>query len=58
MFIGFIILLGLIGRMECQDNMRMAEIDQANKQAVIQDLELRCYKGDIDPEYCNGVLRD
>lgn len=55
--IGFIMLLGLVGRMECQDNMRMAQIDQENKQEVIKDLELKCYNGTIDPEYCNGVLK-
>lgn len=55
--IGFIMLLGLVGRMECQDAIKTAQLDQENKQEVIRDLELRCYTGSIDPEYCNGVLK-
>lgn len=56
MVIGFIMLLGLVGRMDYESEVLTAKIDQENKQEVVKDLELRCYNGTIDIEYCVGVL--
>lgn len=51
----FILALGLIGRMEMQDEIRSAEWDKQNKQEVIKDLQLRCYTGDLTGEMCRGL---
>ena len=50
----FILALGLIGRMEMQDEIRSAEWDKQNKQEVIRDIELRCYTGDLTGDMCRG----
>ena len=55
MVTGFIMLLGLLGRMEMQDEIRSAEWDNQNKQEVIKDIELRCYTGDLTGEMCRGI---
>ena len=55
MVIGFIMLLGLLGSMECQDEIRSHQIDEQNKQEVIRDIELRCYTGDLTGEMCRGI---
>jgi len=51
----FILALGLLGRMEMQDEIRMHQIDEQNKQEVIKDLQLRCYTGDLTGEMCRGI---
>lgn len=51
----FILALGLMGRMEMQDEIRSAEWDKQNKQEVIKDLQLRCYTGDLTGEMCRGL---
>lgn len=51
----FILALGLMGRMEMQDEIRSAEWDKQNKQEVIKDLQLRCYTGDLTGEMCRGI---
>lgn len=51
----FIIALGLLGRMEMQDEIRSAEWDRQNKQEVIKDLQIRCYTGDLTGEMCRGL---
>lgn len=51
----FILALGLMGRMEMQDEIRSAEWDKQNKQEVIKDLQLRCYTGDLTSEMCRGL---
>jgi len=55
MVIGFIMVLGLLGRIECQDEIRSHQIDEQNKQEVIRDIELRCYTGDLTGEMCRGI---
>ena len=55
MVIGFIMVLGLLGRIECQDEIRSHKIDEQNKQEVIRDIELRCYTGDLTGEMCRGI---
>lgn len=51
----FILALGLMGRMEMQDEIRSAEWDKQNKQEVIKDLQLRCYTGDLTGDMCRGL---
>lgn len=51
----FILALGLMGRMEMQDEIRSAEWDKQNKQEVIKDLQLRCYTGDLTGDMCRGI---
>ena len=51
----FILALGLMGRMEMQDEIRSHQIDEQNKQEVIKDLQLRCYTGDLTGEMCRGI---
>ena len=51
----FILALGLLGRMEMQDEIRSHQIDEQNKQEVIKDLQLRCYTGDLTGEMCRGL---
>ena len=50
----FILALGLMGRMEMQDEIRSHQIDEQNKQEVIKDLQLRCYTGDLTGDMCRG----
>lgn len=50
----FVMILGLVGKMECNDLQAMSKIDEQNKQEVIKDLQLRCYTGDLSQEYCRG----
>lgn len=59
MVIGFIMVLGLLGRMECQDEIKSAEYDKQIKQEVIKDWQLRCSTGDIfDADICKSFERD
>ena len=51
----FIVALGLLGRMEMQDEISSAEWDKQNQQEVIKNIELRCYTGDLSGEMCRGV---
>ena len=51
----FIVALGLLGRMEMQDEIRSVEWDKQNKQEVIKNIELRCYTGDLTGEMCRGI---
>ena len=46
----FIVALGLLGRMEMQDEIRSVEWDKQNKQEVIKEIELRGYTGDLTGE--------
>jgi len=42
-----IMLFGIIGRLEYDDNMMMSNIDKQNKQEVIKDIQLRCFTGEL-----------
>ena len=58
MVIGFIMLLGLLGRMECQDEIRSAEYDKQMKQEVIKQWEVRCATGDVfDKDICQAIMK-
>ena len=51
----FIMLLGIAGHFDMQDNINTAEYDRVNKQEVIKDLQLRCYTGDLQEDFCKGL---
>lgn len=52
--VGFIALLGLVGRMDYESEVLSHQIDEQNKQEVIRDIQLRCYTGDLTGEMCRG----
>ena len=51
----FIVALGLLGKIEMQDEIHSAEWDKQNKQEVIKNIELKCYTGDLTGEMCRGI---
>ena len=55
LFVLFIMLLGIAGHFDMQDNINTAEDDRVNKQEVIKDLQLRCYTGDLQGDVCRGL---
>lgn len=55
LFVLFIMLLGIAGHFDMQDNINTAEYDRQNKQEVIKDLQLRCYTGDLQGDVCRGL---
>lgn len=52
--VGFIALLGFVGRMDYESEVLSHQIDEQNKQEVIRDIQLRCYTGDLTGEMCRG----
>ena len=55
LFVLFIMLLGIAGHFDMQDNINTSEYDRVNKQEVIKDLQLRCYTGDLQEDFCKGL---
>ena len=55
LFVLFIVLLGIAGHFDMQDEISTAEYDRVNKQEVIKDLQLRCYTGDLQGDVCKGL---
>lgn len=57
--VGFVLLIGLVGRMDYADAQRSAEIDAQNKLEVIKEWQVRCFNGDIfDEQICKAVLNE
>ena len=54
LFVLFIMLLGIAGHFDMQDEINTTEYDRVNKQEVIKDLQMKCFKGDLSSEYCKG----
>ena len=54
-FMMFILLLGIAGHFDMQDEINTTEYDRVNKQEVIKDLQLRCYTGDLQGDVCKGL---
>jgi len=54
LFLLFISLFGLIGHLDYVSEVETSRIDNINKQEVIKDLQLRCYKGELDKDFCKG----
>ena len=55
LFVLFIMLLGIAGHFDMQDEINTAEYDKQNKAEVIKDLQLRCYTGDLQGDICKGL---
>ena len=56
LFLLFIMLLGIAGHFDMQDNINTAEYDRVNKQEVIKDIQMKCFKGDLTGDVCRGLL--
>ena len=55
LFVLFIMLLGIAGHFDMQDNINTSEYDRVNKQEVIKDLQMKCFKGDLQEDFCKGL---
>ena len=55
LFLLFIMLLGIAGHFDMQDEINTAEYDRVNKQEVIKDLQMKCFKGDLTGDVCKGL---
>ena len=55
LFVLFIMLVGIVGHFDMQDEISTSEYDRVNKQEVIKDLQLRCYTGDLQGDICKGL---
>ena len=55
LFVLFIMLLGIAGHFDIQDNINTSEYDRVNKQEVIKDLQMKCFKGDLTGDVCKGL---
>ena len=55
LFVLFIMLLGIAGHFDMQDEIKTAEYDRVNKQEVIKDLQMKCFKGDLIWDVCRGL---
>ena len=54
-FVLFIMLLGIAGHFDMQDEINTTEYDRVNKQEVIKDLQMKCFKGDLTGDVCRGL---
>ena len=55
----FIALIGIMGRLECQDEIKSVEYDKQNKAEVIKTWQVRCISGDVfDEQICKAVLNE
>ena len=54
-FIMFIMLLGIAGHFDMQNGINTSEYDRVNKQEVIKDLQMKCFKGDLQGDVCKGL---
>ena len=55
LFVLFIMLLGIAGHFDIQNEIATSGYDRVNKQEVIKDLQLRCYTGDLQDDACIGL---
>ena len=55
LFVLFMMLLGIAGHFDMQDEISTSEYDRVNKQEFIKDLQLRCYTGDLQGDICKGL---
>ena len=54
-FMMFMMLLGIAGHFDMQDEIKTSEYDRVNKQEVIKDLQIRCYTADLQDDFCKGL---
>ena len=50
----FIMLLGIAGHFDIQDELTTSDYDRQNKQEFIKDWQLRCLQNELNNEYCKG----
>ena len=50
----FVMLLGIAGHFDMQNEISTSDYDNPNKQEVIRDLEFRSFKDELNNEYCKG----
>ena len=55
LFVLFIMLLGIAGHFDMQDEINTSGYDRVNKQEVIKDLQMKCFKGDLQGDVCKGL---
>ena len=55
LFVLFIMLLGIAGHFDMQNEINTTEYDRVNKQEVIKDLQMKCFKGDLIGDVCRGL---
>ena len=55
LFVLFIMLLGIAGHFDMQDEINTTEYDRVNKQEVIKDIQMKCFKGDLTGDVCKVV---
>lgn len=55
LFVLFIMLLGIAGHFDMQDEINTTEYDRVNKQEVIKDIQMKCFKGDLTGDVCRGL---
>ena len=54
MIVGFIMLLGITGHCNMQDEISTSNYDSLNNQEVSRALEFRCFQNELNNEYCKG----
>ena len=55
LFVLFIMLVGIAGHFDMQDEINTSEYDRVNKQEVIKDIQMKCFKGDLTGDVCKGL---
>ena len=55
LFVLFIMLLGIAGHFDMQDEINTSGYDRVNKQEVIKDIQMKCFKGDLQGDVCKGL---
>ena len=50
----FIMLLGIAGHFDIQDELTTSDYDRQNRQEFIKDWQLRCLQNELNNEYCKG----
>ena len=55
LFVLFIMLVGIAGHFDMQDEISTSEYDRVNKQEVIKDWQMKCFKGDLQGDICKGL---
>ena len=55
LFLLFIMLLGIAGHFDMQDEINTSEYDRVNKQEFVKDLQMKCFKGDLQGDVRKGL---
>ena len=53
-----ILLIGLMGRIECSDMIKTTSQDEINKQEFIKQEQIKCMSDNlINSDYCKAILK-